>query len=159
MKGVRSSLAIVSVIMLLGATVAYAGPWGGGRGAGCGGGAMGGIWGAIWQDLSKEQQQQALSLRTEFLKKAESVRSEIAKKRIQMLEMAAKDTPDEAAMEKVREEIWALSDTLRNERRALGTKMRGLLTPEQKRKFGPMGFGEGFGGFHGGLRAGGGPDL
>jgi len=167
MRGLKSSLALVSVAILLAASAAaYAGPWGGSC---CPGGLGGGPWAAkgsgVWNELTKEQQKEITSLRTELLKKMESLRSDAAKKRIEMLELAAKDTPDETAIQKVREQIWALKDTMRNERRAMRTKIRSLLTPEQKKKLGPFGFGAcpggGRGGFCGGCRmaGGGGPVL
>jgi len=105
MRGLKSSLALVSVAILLAASAAaYAGPWGGSC---CPGGLGGGPWAAkgsgVWNELTKEQQKEITSLRTELLKKMESLRSDAAKKRIEMLELAAKDTPDETAIQKVRE--------------------------------------------------------
>lgn len=114
------------------------------RGGCCGGG--GGP--AIWNELTPEQKQQFSSLRVEFMKKQEALRSEMAGKRIELMELASKDKADEQAIEKKRQEMWALQDNMRNERRAMGSKFRALLTPEQKQKLGPlgMGFGPGSGG-------------
>jgi Spy/CpxP family protein refolding chaperone len=84
-------------------------------------------------------------MRTEFMKKQEAVRSQMAQKRIELLELASKDKPDEQAIEKKRQEMWALQDQARDERRAMGTKFRALLTPEQRQKLGPVGMGMGFG--------------
>lgn len=141
----KVSVAIVSLLFLLSLSgVAFA-AWGGCC-AGAGGGGP-----AILDQLSPEQKQQVLSLRTEFMKKQEAVRSEMAQKRIELMELAAKDKADEQAIEKKRQEIWALQDTMRNERRAMSTKFRSLLTPEQRQKFGSLGMG-----FGGGLGQGGG---
>jgi Spy/CpxP family protein refolding chaperone len=118
----------------------------------CGGGGP-----AIFNELSPEQRQQALSLRTDLMKKQEAIRSEIAQKRIELMEKASQGKPDEQTIEKKRQEIWALQDNMRNERRAMGTKFRAILTPEQRQKLGPMGFGSGFGsGGRGGCGFGGG---
>jgi hypothetical protein len=83
----------------------------------------------------------------------EALRSEVAQKRIEMLDLASKDKPDEQAIEKKRQEIWALKDSMRNDRRAMGTKIRSLLTPEQKQKLGPF---AGIGMDKGGMGFGGG---
>jgi Spy/CpxP family protein refolding chaperone len=135
----KVSVAIVSLLFVLSLSgVAFAAR--GGCCAGAGGPA-------ILDELSPEQKQQVLSLRTEFMKKQEAVRSEMAQKRIELMELASKDKADEQAIEKKRQEMWALQDTMRNERRAMSTKFRSLLTPEQRQKFGSfgMGFGSGFG--------------
>lgn len=148
MKGSRMLIGVASVIILVAASVAYSQAQGMGTCCGAGKGP------AVWGDLSPEQQKQMTSLRTEFLKKLEGLRSEIAQKRIEMMELASKDKPDEQAIDKKRQEIWALSDSMRNDRRAMGSKIRGLLTPEQKQKLGP--FGPGMGGMDGGMGSGGG---
>jgi Spy/CpxP family protein refolding chaperone len=90
-------------------------------------------------ELSTDQQKQAESLRLEFLKKMETLRGELGKKRVEIMELASKDSPDEEAIQKKREEVWALRDTMQKDRRELGTKMRSLLTPEQRKKIGPYG--------------------
>jgi Spy/CpxP family protein refolding chaperone len=144
----KVSVAIVSLLFLLSLSgVAFAA-----RGGCCSGG--GGP--AIWNELSPEQKQQALSIKTEFMKKQEAVRSEMAQKRIELMELTSKDKPDEQAIEKKRQEMWALQDTMRNERRAMSTKFRSLLTPEQRQKFGAVGMGLGSGFGQGGGCAGGG---
>ncbi len=153
--------AAISLMVLVTAYAAYAGPGCCGAGPGPGGPS----WG-IWNDLSKDQQKQAESLRLEFFKKMQTLRGDLEKKRIEIMELASKDKPDEEAIQKKREEIWTLRDTMRKEQRELGTKMRSLLTPEQRKKFGPYGSrflprgGYGPGGcFYGGDRGfrGGGP--
>jgi hypothetical protein len=113
--------------------------------------------GSVFNDLNPEQKQQIGSLRLEFMKKAEDTRSQMAKKRLEMLELASKDKADESLVEKKRPEMWALQDQMRNERREFGTKIRSLLTPEQRQKIGPMGpgFGAGLGSGRGGFGGGG----
>jgi zinc resistance-associated protein len=147
MKPTKMLIGIASLIILAVASVGYAQAKGMGACCGAGPGA------ALWSELSPEQQKQMTSLRTEFLKKVEGLRSEIAQKRIEMLDLASKDKPDEQVIEKKRQEIWALRDTMRNDRRAMGSKIRSLLTPEQKQKLGPFGPGMGMGG---GMGSGGG---
>jgi Spy/CpxP family protein refolding chaperone len=133
----RMSIAVLAALFVLSVSVAaYAE-----RGGCCGGG--GGP--AVWNELSPEQKQQASAMRTEFMKKQEAVRSQMAQKRIELMELASKDKPDEQAIEKKRQEMWALQDQARDERRAMGTKFRALLTPEQRQKLGPVGMGMGFG--------------
>lgn len=100
---------------------------------------------AIWNDLSKEQKAQASALRLDFMKKANELRSQMGKKRIELLELNSAEKPDEQAIQKKREEVWALQDTMRNELRTMSTKFRALLTPEQREKLGPFGFGMGKG--------------
>ncbi len=133
----RVAVITATCLMVLGTAYAtYAGP--GCRGVGPG---PGGSFRGIWNELSEQQQKQAESLRLEFFKKMESFRGELGKKRVEMMELASKDSPDEEAFQKKREQVWALRDAMRNERRALGTKMRSLLTPEQRKKIGPYGGG------------------
>lgn len=137
-------IAVVAVAAMMVTSVAYAGCCGagGGRGGGWGPG-----WGAaLGSDLSKDQQKQAAALRLDFIKKVQPIRAEIEKKRIEMMELNAADKPDEQAIQKKREEIWALRDSMRNERRAMGTKFQALLTPEQRQKLGTAGGGFGGGG-------------
>jgi zinc resistance-associated protein len=140
-------VSMVSLITLLAVTAAYAGPCGmcpyGGGGQGKGQG--------IWSILTPEQQQQAKVLRLETMKKVQPLMAEMGKKRVEMEELTSKPNADEQAVQKKREEIWAIQDAMRNEQRAMSTKIRTLLTPEQKEKVGPMGFGcmGGRGGFGG----------
>ena len=163
MKFSRVTVLAASMMVLLVASAASA------QQMGCcfGGGARGS---AIWGDLTSEQQKQVTELRNEFFKKQETLRSDMAKKRIEMMEMASKENPDEQAIEKKKQEIWSLQDAMRNEGRAMSTKFRALLTPEQKQKLGPggpgfggmnLGGGRGFGGggcgFGGGRGCGGWP--
>jgi hypothetical protein len=103
-------------------------------------------------DLSKDQQKKVADLRTEFLKKQEQLRAEMGKKRIELMELAQKESPDEQAIQKKKQEIWSLQDAMRNQARTFGTKFRALLTPEQRQKLGP-GPGMGCPGW-GGLRFG-----
>ncbi len=131
-------ISTLSVMALLAAASVYAGQ--GGMGPGMGKGA------AMWGDLSKEQQAQVATLRVEFMKKIHPLRTEMGQKRIELTELASKEKPDEQVIQKKREEMWALQDAMRNERRAMTTKFRALLTPEQREKIGPMGAGMGFGG-------------
>ncbi len=137
MKSTKVTIPVALLIALFLVVTAYAGP---GRGAG----GMG-PGGAVWGDLTKEQQKQLESLRLDLLKKTEPLRAQMSQKRIEMMELASKDNPDEQAIEKKRQEIWALQDTMRNERRAMSSQFRSLLTPEQRQKLGAFGPGAGMG--------------
>jgi Spy/CpxP family protein refolding chaperone len=98
--------------------------------------------------LTPEQQKQVDALRLDFIKKTESLRTEMRQKRIELMELAGKDKADDQAITKKRQEIWDLQDKMRTERRVFETKCWSLLTPEQKQKLGPtagMGFGRGRG--------------
>ncbi len=160
----KTIVGLVAMIAFLGATTAFA--WGPGGGCGMGGGmggcgncpAMGNL------QLTAEQKDQMNVMRTEFLKKQEALRAESAQKKIEMMELASKKPADEGALTKKREEIWAIQDRMRAETRTMGTKFRSILTPEQKEKLGPGGFGCGVGGgcgkgFGGGPNAGRGAGL
>lgn len=129
MKLARTMTAAAALLVVLLTSTVYA--------AGCCGGMMGGQPGAVLGDLTKEQQKQVADVRTEFLKKQEQLRAEMGKKRIELMELAQKENPDEPAIEKKRQEIWSLQDAMRNEGRTFGTKFRALLTPEQRQKLGP----------------------
>jgi len=114
-------------------SAALAGPgW-----AGCCMGPGGGQ--SVWNDLSKDQQDQVNKLKIEHMKKIEALQSDLAKKRIAMAELASKDKVDEQALQKIREEIWSLGDSMRNEGRSFFAKFRALLTPEQRQKLGSGG--------------------
>jgi len=139
MRHAKATILVASLMALLIAPPLYA------AGGCCGGGPGFGPMGkgnAIWGDLSKDQQQQVSALRMDFLKKQEALRSDLSKKHIEMMELTSKDNPDDKAIQKNREEIWALQDQMRNEGRAMQTKLQGLLTPEQRAKLGT--FGPGF---------------
>ena len=135
--------------LTLTAGFAFAGPggccggWGPGAGKGYGVGPRTDL-----PDLSPDQRKQARDLETAFLKKTDAVRNELRKKRYEMRDLASAEKYDSAAVQKKREEIWALTDKLRNERRAYASKMDNILTPEQRQKFGPGAAG-GFGGCNG----------
>ncbi len=163
MKVNKVAVLAASMMVLLLASALYAGPGGWGGGPGCMGQGA-----AFWGDLSKEQQDKMNSLRLDFLKKQEALREQVAKKRIELMELTSKDKADEEAIQKKREEIWQLQDQMRNERRAMTTQLRSVLTPEQRAKFGTFGpgvgcamgmgpgrAGRGFGGCCGGGRGGG----
>lgn len=107
------------------------------RGPGMGKGA------AVWDSLSKEQQAQASALRLDGMKKMQALKTQMGQKRIEMAELNASDKKDEQAIQKKTEELWAIQDAMRNERRTMSTKFRALLTPEQREKLGPMGLGTG----------------
>jgi Spy/CpxP family protein refolding chaperone len=137
MKARGVTIALASIMILALAAAAYAGPgwgWGGRHGMG-----------PVWKDLTPEQQTKAKELRLQFLKKIEPLVTELRHNRIEMMELASKPKPDDQAVEKKREEIWALQDKIRNEHRAMGKEFRALLTPEQKQKLGERGFGGGWG--------------
>jgi Spy/CpxP family protein refolding chaperone len=106
--------ALIAVLLMASGASAQMGCCPGGAGKGA----------AAWADLTPDQQN-------------------LAKKRIELMELASKEKPDEQAIEKKRKEIWDLQDAMRNERRSMATKFRALLTPDQKQKLGPMGFGFG----------------
>lgn len=135
MKTSKMALGLIAAMtMLIASNVFAAGPksgFGGCMGFGPGLGQI--------DNLTKDQQEQINAVRTEFLKKSETLRSQKAMKKIELMEFATKNPQDEATIQKKREEIWALQDQMRNERRALGTKIRSLLTPEQRAKIGVMG--------------------
>jgi len=164
----RNSKMVIGLVgamtLMVVSTVFVFGPCG--NGAGCGfGRGMGQcpILSSI-DNLTKEQKDQINTLRTEFLRKQVTLRSQKAQKRIDLMELASKSPQDEAAIQKKKEEIWAVQDQMRNEARAFGTKIRSLLTPEQREKLGVwMGKGAGLcgpGGCHGmGMRSGGGMGM
>ncbi len=137
MKMARIAIAVTVLLGLFVTANVYA--------AGCCGGMAVPQSGAVLGDLTKEQQKQVADLRTEFFKKQEQLRSELGNKRIDLMELAQKDSPDEQSIEKKRQEIWSLQDAMRNEARTFDTKFRAILTPEQRQKLGP-GTGMGSGG-------------
>ena len=137
----------------LGTTTYAQGCWGGGGGWSRGRGAAA-------PALTAEQQKQVDSIRLNFVKKTEGLRSEMRKRRIELMELQAKKSPDEKAIDQVRQEIWGLQDKMIKERRAMSRELDAVLPPGQRRGlggFGPgycglggpgrgKGFGRGFGG-------------
>jgi Spy/CpxP family protein refolding chaperone len=138
MKGTKLTVAVTALAVVLVVGFTYAGHAWGGRGGGFCGGTP-----AMFNDLTPEQQKQARALHIDFMKKTQPMNAELDKKKIDMVELTSKDQVDEGAVTKKREEIWALKDQVRTERRALQTKFRSLLTPEQRKKMGPLGLGMG----------------
>jgi Spy/CpxP family protein refolding chaperone len=131
-------LAMILTLAIFSST-SYAGPWGAGS---CCPAASGS---ATAPSLSDEQQKQVTALNTEYAKKALGIRTEMEKKRIELLELSGQDNLDEQAVQKKREEVWALQDSMRTEMRAYHTKIRGLLTPEQRKQMGALDSGPGMG--------------
>jgi len=136
-KTLGFTVSLIAVSALL-ASVIWAGPSGIGRGLG--------PLGPIWNELSKDQQTQISTMGIDFMKKANAIRNQLGQKRIELAELANTQKLDEQAIQKKREEIWALQDLVVKERRSLGTQILSVLTAEQKEKLGTMGFmGGGFG--------------
>jgi Spy/CpxP family protein refolding chaperone len=152
MRKSKMALGLIAAMSLLVASSVFAaGPHSGfgGKGMGCGAGL------AQIDNLTKDQLDKINTEKTDFLKKREALRSQKALKRIELMDFAAKNPQDEATIQKKKEEIWALQDKMRNEGRSFGTKIRSLLTPEQREKLGVLGgLGKGCcgqGGGHGGM--------
>ncbi len=147
MSFTKTIVGLVAVMAMLSATTVFA--WG--PGGGCGacpmaGGGQGACPALGNLQLTDQQKDQISAMRTEFLKKQEALRAEKAQKRIEMLELSSKKPLDEAALEKKRQDIWAIQDKMTAEGRTMATKFRSVLTPEQKEKVGAGGFGSGPGG-------------
>ncbi len=156
MKARKMAIVLPLVLVIAAVSLANAG-WGPGKGQGPGW-HRGQGWGAVWNDLSEDQKKQVEALRLEFIKKIEPIQVQARKLQIEVMELWTKDKPDEAALEKKREELCALKDQMRDERRSMMTKIRSLLTPEQRKKIGPFGPGKGMGmGMGMGPRCGKGP--
>ena len=101
----------------------------------------------MWGNLTPEQEKQVSAIRIASFKRQEQLRAEVGKKRIELMELASKTNPDELAIENKRQEIWALQDKARVERRTAGTRMRALLKADQGKQFGAFepGMGPGYG--------------
>jgi Spy/CpxP family protein refolding chaperone len=101
----------------------------------------------LWDELSPEQKTKIKQSRLDTAKKTENLRSEIGKRRIELLELRFADKPDYAAIDKKRNEIMDLRDEMRKVRRQFKQSVVSVLTPEQRerheQKF------EGHGGCHG----------
>ncbi len=138
MKGSRLMVAAALVTTLLLASVLYAGQGMGPEGSTGPGYATGRCCGP-WADLSKEQEKQFGEMRLEFMKKQAAIQSEMMKKRVELAELNAQEKPDEQAIQKKRQEMWALQDNLRNEQRSMSDKFRSILSPEQRAKIGSVG--------------------
>lgn len=112
--------------------------------------------GRIWSALTDEQKKQVDQIKLDFLKKIQPLKAEKSKLKIEMLELALKGDPDEAALEKKRDELWALKDKKRAQKRDAKRQLRKVLTPEQLKMVGPfgpkMGKGFGFGTWRAGLK-------
>ncbi|AFM24693.1 Spy/CpxP family protein refolding chaperone [Desulfomonile tiedjei] len=118
----------------------------------------------LWDELSPEQRNKIKQARLETAKKMEGLRSEIGKRRIELMELRFADKPDYAAIDKKRNEIMDLRDEMRKVRRHFKQSVLSVLTPEQREKHekrfaehgGMMGMGKGMhrghgmmGGMHG----------
>ncbi|MEW6352650.1 MAG: Spy/CpxP family protein refolding chaperone [Thermodesulfobacteriota bacterium] len=123
MKHVKMMVPLATLMIVLFAVSAYAEP--GWRCCGQGKG--------LWGSLNEDQVKKARDIQIEGLKKIEPLAADMSKKRLELMELASKDKYDDQAVQKKREELWALQDKIRAERRAIGTKIRGLLTDEQKK--------------------------
>jgi Spy/CpxP family protein refolding chaperone len=106
-----------------------------------------GCWGPGWRgdpgftSLTPDQQKKVDDLRIEFIKKTEGLRTQISKKRLELMELSGKSSPDQKALDKAEQELWALQDTLRAEYRTYDAKMAKIVPSERRRGFGYGGFG------------------
>jgi len=123
------------------ASPAWAGPWGWSPGPGMGSRV------AMWGNLSPEQEKQVSAIRIASFKRQEQLRAEVGKKRIELMELAGKTNSGKLAIESKRQEIWALQDKARVERRTAGTRMRAILKADQGKQVGTFdqGMGPGYG--------------
>lgn len=101
----------------------------------------------IWSDLSADQKKQVDQIKLGYLKKTLDLKAQKRKLKVEMLEPALADSPDEQALEKKRDELWALKDKIRAHKRDAKKQLRKILTPEQRKEVGPFGpkLGRGFG--------------
>jgi Spy/CpxP family protein refolding chaperone len=88
----------------------------------------------LWDELSPEQKTKIKQSRLDTAKKTENLRSEIGKRRIELLELRFADKPDYAAIDKKRNEIMDLRDEMRKVRRQFKQSIVSVLTPEQREK-------------------------
>jgi hypothetical protein len=108
--------------------------------------------GPVWFGLDDDQKAKAKDLMTEFIKQKETLRAEVGKKKIELMELTSKDKLDDSAIEKKMEELWAAKDKMKAAKREMSKKFLSILTPEQKKDLGPLwmglggkGFGMGYG--------------
>ena len=135
MKNPKRVLSIIAAFALFGVTtLASAQAWGGCACAGSSSdiGYKHGAWLSKLNNFTKEQKGHFDRLHTEFMKKFEALRAQKAQKTIELAELATKSPQDEAAIQKEKEEIWGIQDRMINENRAFRTKVRAILTPEQR---------------------------
>jgi Spy/CpxP family protein refolding chaperone len=106
-----------------------------------------GCWGPGWRgdpgvtSLTPDQQKKVDDLRIEFIKKTEGLRTQISKKRLELMELSGKSSPDQKALDKAEQELWTLQDALRAEYRTYDAKLAKIVPSEQRRGFGYGGFG------------------
>lgn len=135
MRSLKTVVSILATMTLFAVTtVASAGDWGG---CGCSGphGDLGyrhGAWLSKLDNFTKEQKGRFDKLHNEFMKRIEALRAQNGQKEIELAELATKSPQDEAAIQKKKEEIWAIKDKMINENRAFRLKVRSLLTPDQR---------------------------
>ncbi len=93
---------------------------------------------ALWDKLSLDQRSQATSLCAGLHNQVDSIRGAIGQKKIELLQLLSKPTPDDSAIQVKRLEIRALQDKIRDERKATEARVRALITYGQRKPIGPF---------------------
>lgn len=156
MKLQRTFLGLLALGILSLAAVAYAGPMhgqghgghgrgmmtsdcpmGGGMGAGMGAGHMGR---GFMQSLTPEQQQKFQTLRNEFVKKTEDLRSDMWAKHTELEALAGNDKVEPSYITKLVQEMKEIGTKLRAERDAFAQRVeKEVGVPYYGHGFGPNG--------------------
>ena len=120
------------VAVVLAATGVNAAPSGSGSGSGAG------TCEALWDKLSPDQRSQAISVCAGLHSQVDFIRGAIGQKKIELLQLLSKPTPDDSAIQVKRQEIRLLLDKIKDERKATEARVRALIIYGQRKPMGPF---------------------
>jgi Spy/CpxP family protein refolding chaperone len=118
MKKIFIVLAVVLAVAVTSAP-SWAGPWGG-RFYGMG---------PIATNLTPEQSSQVLALRQTHYEKIAPIQEQLFKKKMELRGLWLSQNPDQALIDALRQEVFALVDQLQAENSVLRTEMLKVLAP------------------------------
>jgi Spy/CpxP family protein refolding chaperone len=135
---IRKTMMLALSLAILGIGSTFAQPGSGyGRGQGQGPGFMKGQWpcAAMFAnvlDLSDEQQDEIVDLRTEHLKQVTNLRNQAREKRARLKTLTTGDNYNESEVNQVIDELGTIRTSIMKERTSHKQDIRSLLTEEQR---------------------------
>ena len=139
----KLSILTVGVVLVLSASLAFAGPWGRGHGRGPGYGMA--PYAASTLNLSAEQSGELQTVRETYLKEVTPLQNQLYSKRAELRLLWGKHAPDQAAITAKQKEIFGLQQQLQEKTTQYQFDCRNVLTPDQQSQMAALGPGYGRG--------------
>lgn len=137
----KTNIITVAMVIVLSASLAFAGP--AGRGMGPGPGMS--PYAASNLELTPEQSQKLTALQEAYLKDITPLRNRLFSKKAEMRLLWSSQTPDREKITAKQKEVSELERQIQEKAIKYQIESRNILTPEQRAKAANFGYGRGFG--------------